>query len=154
MDYTFDFVMDYGAYREFKRHRMQTYIPQPLTIDNGYVVPPLIERASLKGNFELAMDKVETAYREIAPSLPMVAQYLVTHAHNRRVLSKMNLRECYHLFQLRTQPQAHFSIQEPMGEALRLAVEAQPELFRHMQLRRYPPWWPFPVSHQSSPAES
>ena len=29
VDYTFDLVMDYGAYREFKRHRMQTYLAQP-----------------------------------------------------------------------------------------------------------------------------
>ena len=55
----------------------------------------------------------------------------------------MNLRECYHLFQLRTQAQAHFSIRESIEQAMRLAVEAQPELFRHMRLRSYPEWWPF-----------
>ena len=143
VDYTFDFVMDYGAYREFKRHRMQTYIPQPLTVYKGYTVPPLIDRANLNGKFELVMTRVETAYQEIAPTLPLVAQYLVTHAHNRRVLSKLNLRECYHLFNLRTQAQAHFSVREPMDEAMRLAVEAQPALFRYMRLRQYPDWWPF-----------
>ena len=42
VDYTFDLVMDYGAYREFKRHRMQTYIPQPATVDLGYIVPELV----------------------------------------------------------------------------------------------------------------
>ena len=143
VDFTFGLTMDYGAYREFKRHRMQTYIPQPLTVDNGYVVPPLIRRAGLEGRFEEAMVRAGDAFHELAPRHRAVAQYLVTHAHKRRVLSKMNLRECYHLFELRTQPQAHFSIQEPIEQAMRLAVEAQPELFRHMRLRRYPDWWPF-----------
>ncbi|MCI0846288.1 MAG: FAD-dependent thymidylate synthase, partial [Chloroflexi bacterium] len=72
------------------------------------------------------------------------AQYLVTHAHNRRVLSKMNLRECYHLFKLRTSSLAHFSIRQPMIEAMRLAVETHPQLFQHLKLREYPGWWPFP----------
>ena len=143
VDFTFGLTMDYGAYREFKRHRMQTYIPQPLTVENGYVIPPLIERAGLAQDFHAAIARTEDAYRTVARDVPMVAPYLVTHAHKRRVLSKMNLRECYHLFQLRTQAQAHFSIREPIEQAMRLAVEAQPELFRHMRLRQYPEWWPF-----------
>ena len=62
---------------------------------------------------------------------PVVAQYIVTHAHNRRLLSKLNLRECYHLFKLRTSPMAHESIREPMLEALRLVSEVHPQFFRH-----------------------
>ena len=65
----------------------------------------------------------------------MVAQYLVTHAHNRRLLSKLNLRECYHLFKLRTSTMAHASIREPVKEAMRLAAEVHPRLFDHLQLR-------------------
>ena len=143
IDFTFGLTMDYGAYREFKRHRMQTCISQPLTVDNGYVTPPLIQRAGLEGQFREAMDKASQAFHALAPRHASVAPYLVTHAHKRRIMVKMNLRECYHLFRLRTQEQAHFSIREPMEQALRLAVEAQPELFRYMQLRRYPDWWPF-----------
>ena len=143
VDFTFGLTMDYGAYREFKRHRMQTYIPQPLTVHNGYMTPPLIQRAGLEGAFREAIQQAEEAYHAIAREIPAVAQYLVTHAHKRRVLSKMNLRECYHLFQLRTQSQAHFSIRGPIEEAMRLAVETQPELFQHMRLRHYPEWWPF-----------
>jgi hypothetical protein len=55
----------------------------------------------------------------------------------------MSLRECYHLFKLRSSRQAHESIRNPVIEAMRLAVEAQPELFRHLPLRNTPDWWPF-----------
>ena len=152
VDFTFSLTMDYGAYREFKRHRMQTYIPQPLTVANGYVTPPLIQRAGLEQQFRTAIAKAEEAYHTVARDVPAVAPYLVTHAHKRRVLSKMNLRECYHLFQLRTQSQAHFSIREPIEQAMRLAVGAQPELFRHMRLRSYPDWWPFQLAGVVLPA--
>ena len=142
VDYTFEMVMDYGAYREFKRHRMQTYIPQPLTVASGYVMPPLLEEVGLEAEFAEAMERASKSFREVYEVSPVVAQYLVTHAHKRRVLFKMNLRECYHLFKLRTQPQAHFSIRGPVKEAMRLAVQAHPRLFRHLRLREFPVWWP------------
>ena len=141
VDYTFELVMDYGAYREFKRHRMQTYIPQPLTVAHGYVTPSLLKEAGLGQDFTGAMERVAGAFWQVYAAVPQAAQYLVTHAHKRRVLSKMNLRECYHLFKMRTQSQAHFSIREPITEALRLVVQTHPELFRHLRLREYPEWW-------------
>ena len=135
IDYTFDMVMDYGAYREFKRHRMQTYIPQPLTTALGYVVPPLVLRAGLTDQFHEAVQTAEKAFRQVGEVFPRQAEYLVTHAHNRRVLSKMNLRECYHLFKLRTQPQAHFTIREAAAKAMELAREVHPQLFKYLALR-------------------
>ena len=64
-----------------------------------------------------------------------MGEYLVTHAHLRRVLSKMNLRECYHLFKLRTSPQAHFTLRRVMQEALDLATQRHPLLFKYLRLR-------------------
>ena len=135
VDYTFDLLMDYGAYREYKRHRMQTYIPQPLTVEHGYLVPSLVEDAGLQDDFTAAIQQAEAAFRTIGAVLPRAAEYLVTHAHRRRVLSKMNLRECYHLFKLRTGPQAHFSLVSAVSAALNAAREQHPGLFQHLQLR-------------------
>ena len=127
--------MDYGAYREFKRHRMQSYIPQSLTTAHGFGVPELLVEAGLKGQFVGAIEQTEEAYRQVCEFSPVVAQYLVTHAHYRRVLSKLNLRECYHLFKLRTSELAHFAIRQPMIEAMNLAAKAHPALFHGLQLR-------------------
>ena len=143
VDYTFEFVMDYGAYREFKRHRMQSYFPQPLTVDLGFKMPELIEAAGLAGEFQEVMGLAEGGYRRVAQFSPVTAQYLATHAHYRRTLSKLNLRECYHLFKLRSSRDAHESIREPVIEAMRLAVETHPQFFRRLRLRNYPDWWPF-----------
>ena len=135
VDFTFELLIDYGAYREFKRHRMQTYIPQPLTVGLGYVLPPLVQEAGLEGVFREAMDASASAYRRLAGLSPRVAEYVVTHAHLRRVLSRMNLRECYHLFKLRTRPGAHFTIQEASRQALDLVRQVQPLLAKYIQLR-------------------
>ena len=136
VDYTFEILLDYGAYREFRRHRMQTYLPQPLTVAHGIRIPSLIADAGLEALFTEATALAAGAYWKIAGELsPTVAQYVVTHAHNRRLISRMNLRECYHLFKLRTSEMAHESIREPMKKVLRLATEAHPKLFGYLQLR-------------------
>ncbi len=127
--------MDYGAYREFKRHRMQTCTPQPLTVANGFIVPPLVEEAGLNRSFLEAVRTAEEGSHEGARELPAGAPYLVTHAHRRRVLAQMNLRECYHLFKLRTQPQAHFTLREVVTRAMELARAEHPLLFRYLRLR-------------------
>ena len=146
VDYSFEFLMDYGAYREFKRHRMMTYLPQPLTVAHGFRIPTVVAQSGLESEFRQTMAPAEEAYWKVRKISPLAAQYLVTHAHNRRVMTKMNLRECFHLFKLRTSDEAHFSIREPMQEAMRLAVEVQPQFFRYLKLRNYPEWWPEPVT--------
>ena len=143
VDYTFEFVLDYGAYRELKRHRMMSNLPQPLTVDLGYQVPDLLVEAGLEDQFQETVAFAESAFRTVHSYSPLVAQYLVTHAHYRRVLSKMNLRECYHLFKLRTSELAHFAVRGPVLQAMKLAVDVHPGLFRHLRLRDYPQWWPF-----------
>ena len=133
--YSFELLLDYGAYREFKRHRMQSYLPQPLTATAGYVVPPLVAEAGLGGAFEGAMAASEGMYVDLAARSPRLAEYVVTHAHVRRVMTRVNLRECYALFTLRTQPTAHFTIRAAMEQALDQVRAVHPLLVEYVQLR-------------------
>ena len=143
IDYTFEFIMDYGAYREFKRHRMMSYLPQSLTVDHGYRIPQLFIDAGLAVRFDELMEEVATSYADISEVSPRAAQYLVTHAHYRRLVALCNLRECYHLFKLRTSDLAHFSIREPILAAMKLVVDKDPGFFKYLKLRDYPDWWPY-----------
>ncbi len=144
VDYVFELVMDYGALREFRRHRMQSCYSQALEVAAGYKTPELVQEAGMNEEYRRAMELAEEGYRHVAKRSPQAAQYLVTHGHYQRVLAKINLRECYHLFKLRTSREAHESIRAPMLEAMRLAVEVHPQLFKWLKLRDYPDWWPFP----------
>ena len=58
------------------------------------------------------------------------APYLLTHAQHRRMITGMNLRECYRLPKLRN-PQTHDSIREPMNLVLRALQAVHPTLFDH-----------------------
>jgi len=110
--YTFDLVMDQGAYCEFKRHRMLTLTPQEPTVHLGYHVPEDIKKAGLEEEFSAALDAASAAFREMEEDFPYVAGYLATNAHYRRCLATMNLRELNHFIRLRSTPWAHFTIRE------------------------------------------
>ncbi len=108
--YTFDLVMDQGAYAEFKRHRMMTQTPQMLTTRLGYAIPRLITEAGFRSEYEAAMNAAAKTYEKLYQFNPQVAQYIVPNGYNRRVLAQFNLREAYHFCQLRAASNAHFSI--------------------------------------------
>ncbi len=108
--YTFDLVMDQGAYAEFKRHRMMTQTPQKLTTRLGYAVPRLMVEAGLQSKYEAALAAAAGLYEQLRAFSPEVAQYVVPNACDRRVLARFNLREAYAFCQLRSAPNAHFSI--------------------------------------------
>jgi thymidylate synthase ThyX len=132
--YTFDLVMDQGAYAEFKRHRMMTQTPQMLTTRLGYAIPRLIEEAGFRPEYEKAMKSAAEMYEKLYAFHPQVAQYIVPNGYHRRVLAQFNLREAFHFCQLRAAPNAHFSIRRI---ACRIAEELKrvhPALTRFMHL--------------------
>lgn len=132
--YTFDLVMDQGAYAEFKRHRMMTQTPQLLTGALGYAVPKRMAQAGLEDEYCGAMDAAATLWTKLADWNPQVAQYVLPNGFNRRVLAMLNLREAFAFCQLRSAPNAHFSIRKV---AERMAHEIQrvhPLLAKYMPM--------------------
>lgn len=121
-DYTFDLVMDQGAYYEFKRHRMMSQTPQRLSTRLGYAVPRLLVEAGLEEAYRQAMAQATQTYERLATWNPEVAAYVVPNGFRRRVLATFNLREAYHFLALRSASNAHFSIRRValrMAEAIR-----------------------------------
>ena len=135
VSYLIEFTLDYGAYREFKRHRMQTVITHLPSPDLGYTIPPLIEEAGLLVKFQEAMDLVQRTHQLIKRHSPSAAPYILTHAHHRRLITRVNLRECYHMLKLRTSPQAHAAIRGPMNQALSELRKVHPVFFDYPPLR-------------------
>lgn len=109
-NYTFDLIMDQGAYAEFKRHRMMTQTAQKLTTRLGYATPRLITEAGFGSRYEAAMNAAAEMYEKSYVFNPQVAQYVVPNGFNRRVLAQFNLREAFAFCQLRSASNAHFSI--------------------------------------------
>ena len=84
--YTFDAVMDQGAYFEVKRHRMMTQTPQRLTATLGYVVPRMFADAGLLDEYRAAMDMAADNHTTIAADFPEQAAYLVPNGFRRSLL--------------------------------------------------------------------
>lgn len=105
--YTFDLLADIGAYRDLHRHRILTQERQRYTTAHGYITPPELEQAGLAGQYCAALDQAAAAFALISADLPDAAQYLVPFAFRIRWRIKLNLREAYHLIELRAAPQGH-----------------------------------------------
>jgi thymidylate synthase ThyX len=118
--YTFDLILDQGAYAEFKRHRMMTQTPQALTARLGYAVPQRIADAGFEAPYRAAMETAAETYEKLAAWNPQVAAYVVPNGFKRRVLFRLNLREAFAFCQLRSAPNAHFAMRRV---ALRVAEE-------------------------------
>jgi thymidylate synthase ThyX len=132
--YTFDLVMDQGAYAEFKRHRMMTQTPQKLTTRLGYTIPSLIRESGFESQYEAAMGAAAKMFEKLYQDNPNVAQYVVPNGFNRRVLAQFNLREAYAFCQLRSAANAHFSIRRVAQRIYEEMARVHPLLTKHMKL--------------------
>lgn len=139
-NFTFDVIVDQGAYLELKRHRMMTQTPQRLTAHLGYAVPRRILTAGLEAHFRAAMEKARQAFLALEEWNPAVASYVVPNSYNRRVLLQFNLRSGEHLVALRSASNAHFSLRrlaQRMGEEIRAAA---PLLGRYLRVNPTETW--------------
>lgn len=132
--YTFDVVMDQGAYAEFKRHRMMTQTPQRLTTRLGYATPRLIMETGFESQYEAAMESASQMFEKLYKFNPNVAQYIVPNGFNRRVLAQFNLREAFAFCQLRSAANAHFSIRRVAQRMYEEMRRVHPSLTKYMKL--------------------
>jgi thymidylate synthase ThyX len=126
--YTFDILGNLGLYRDLHRHRILTQERQDFTTAHGYDIPPEIEEAGFKGEFDRCMQRAAELYEQIYQDLPTEAQYVVPFAYKIRWYVKMNLREALHVCELRTMPQGHPDYRFVCQEIWRKIQEVHPTL--------------------------
>ena len=105
--YQFDITANFGAYRDLQRHRILTQERQLLTVANGYDVPGEIEEAGHANKFKAALDNAAGVFWKLHALSPVHAQYAVPFAYRVRWYVRMNLREAFHLIELRSTRQGH-----------------------------------------------
>lgn len=132
--YTFDLIMDQGAYAEFKRHRMMTQTPQRLSARLGYATPRLITESGFGSQYDAAMQSASQLFEKLYAVGPAVAQYVVPNGFNRRVLAEFNLREAFAFCQLRSAANAHFSIRRIAQRVYEEICQVHPVLAKYMKL--------------------
>jgi thymidylate synthase ThyX len=124
---TFEVTMDFGAYRDLQRHRMLSPFPQRLTCRLGAEIPPELDEMPGVGEaFRDALERADEAWSEIAPERPWEAQYVVPLAYRLRAMWQMNLRELFHLVELRSAREGHPSYRRIAQHVYRTASKALP----------------------------
>jgi thymidylate synthase ThyX len=130
--YTFEIVANFGAYRDLHRHRMLTQDRQVLGTSLGYDLPPGIADLGLGGRFAAAVDAAAAVNARLERDAgPALAQYIVPLAFRVRWYFRANLREVYHLCELRTTPQGHPDYRWVAQEMFRRVAEVHPRLARY-----------------------
>jgi thymidylate synthase ThyX len=123
VDYRFDVLADYGAFRDLQRHRMLTIEWQPLTTLHGYEVPEPVIEAGLTQLFDDAMARSAALHDALLGRFPEQAAYAVSLAYRVRFAMQMNAREAMHLLELRTAPSGHPAYRRVAQEMHRLIAE-------------------------------
>ena len=127
--YTFEITANFAAYRDLQRHRMLTQDRQLLGTSLGYDVPPEVIEHGMAGAFEHAIEVAADAHEKLVGRLgPVLAQYAVPFAFRLRWYFQANLREVFHLCELRTTPQGHPDYRHVAQEMFRRVQEVHPRL--------------------------
>jgi flavin-dependent thymidylate synthase len=132
--YSFDVVVDYGAFRDIQRHRMATQTRQDLSPCYGYSTPDELVLYGLGEIFHDCMTRASDAYERIAQAFPHEAQYVLPLAYRTRVLFTWNLRELHHFVQLRSAKQGHASYRAIAQAVYRELERVHPLLARYIRV--------------------
>ena len=127
-EYTFDFLTNFGMFRDFHRHLVLTLERQLLAANHGYFRPDEIEQLGMKKDFDDCMYKSKEVWHSMKSEMPEQAQYVVNFAYNYPYFMKLNLREAVHLIELRTVPQGHQDYRKVAQEMFKAINKVHPNL--------------------------
>ena len=114
--YEVEFVISEACWHQLLRHRKVNWITKEPGIQSGITIPPHIEKSGTQDLLRKAVSESETLYHELLnQNLTEVASYVVTNAHNRRILGTFDLWELYHLINLRMSEGAQWDIKNITG---------------------------------------
>ena len=110
--YTFDVLSDYGAFRDLQRHRLMTIEWQKMSPDNGFDMPVEVEKSGLKNKCIKLIDDSVELHNKINALFPDLREYALLFGHKIRYTMTLNVRQAFHLIELRTAKQGHISYRD------------------------------------------
>lgn len=129
IDLTFECIVSATCFAQLKRHRMATLLVQPYDPSLGVTIPPSVEAVGSKDDFLQVMEQTNEAFEKLSQKLECGAEYILTNAHRRRALLKVNARELYHISRLREDATAQWDIRNLVGKMREEAINKYPLTF-------------------------
>ncbi|RPH88636.1 MAG: FAD-dependent thymidylate synthase [Deltaproteobacteria bacterium] len=122
----FELIMSASCFAQLKRHRMATIVSQDYDPSLGVTVPPAVRAIGRQKEFMAMIRKTNSVHALIRQKNPGAAAYVLTNAHRKRVLMKLNARELYHLARLRADQHAQWDIRNLSEKMLKQARKVMP----------------------------
>lgn len=140
VEYLFEMFTNFGMFRDLHRHRILTIERQLLSTKHGYDIPKEVIYSGIERDFKDCMYLSDNVYRKLAKTMPYEAQYAVNFAYKYPYFIKINLRELYHMVELRTIAQGHPDYRYICQEIYKKVNDVHPLLTKGMKfvdLNRY-----------------
>jgi flavin-dependent thymidylate synthase len=125
-DLSYALIVSAGSFGQLKRHRMASVTWSDYDPKLGVTIPRSVKAVRMEKEFVKIADITVRLYEELEKGLPRIGSYILTNAHRRRVLMKVNLRELYHISRLREDPTAQWDIRNIAHQMSILAKKAFP----------------------------
>jgi thymidylate synthase ThyX len=129
INYDAEFTISEACWHQLLRHRRVNWFYKDPSVSNGITIPPNIQKSGSTGLLEEATARSEALFQKLTnEDLAQVASYVVTNAHNRRVIGKFDLWELYHLINLRMSEGAQWDIKNVIGLLAKEVSRHHPKL--------------------------
>ena len=137
--YEYDLVCNYASFRDLHRHRVLTQQRQDLSTKLGFDLPPEIVEMGFENEFREQMELAKETYKTISLNLNLKkeASYVVPFAYRIRWNNVLNLRELYHLVELRSTIHGHVDYRRIVLKMLEEAKKVHPLLVEGMKFVDY-----------------
>lgn len=131
VNYNAEFVLSEAAWHQLLRHRKVSWTVKEPSVEDGVTVPPHVTESGTEELLLEAVGQSERFYEKLVDSgFHNVASYVVTNAHNRRVLGGFDLWEFYHLTNLRMSEGAQWDIKNVIGQLAQEIGKVHPVFVR------------------------
>ncbi len=126
VDLQYELIVSASCFAQMKRHRMATMTTQDYDPTLGITIPPAIREAGMEERFRKVLFRTEELYHKLEREAPGAGAYVLTNAHQKRVLMKLNAREMYHLARLRMDRHAQWDIRDTVEKMVNLGRRVMP----------------------------
>ncbi len=134
VDFTFQIKCDYGAYRDIHRHRMCSMSVPLLGCDQQYELDPILTELGLADEIGSVLDSVVGPWKALAEVNPYEAQYVVPLAYNVSFVLQANLRELFHIIELRSKKEGHPSYRKIAQDLAKSVLYKCPYLKEYLRV--------------------
>lgn len=123
---TFELIISASCFAQLKRHRLTSMTCQPYSPNVGWTIPVAVAEIKEHKNFKEVLSRTEETFDRLGAKNAAAAQYVLTNAHQRRVLVTFNARELYHIARLREDAAAQWDIRDITSRMVEQARNVMP----------------------------